>query len=226
MFATAIAPVAPVSPTASTIATRASTTVLVSLSSPLLASGVASVLQGQPGLLVQLGATPPESLQDAIADIVVTDYDAGLLMMERQRRTHGEGRGARVMVLTSQHGERAIRTALDKGVHGYGLVGCSRQEFVTGVHRLRDGARWFCPSSARCLAESLAHEKLTPRELDVLGRLAHGESNKDIARRLGVALGTVKAHVKAILEKLHATSRTQAVVIAARRGLVTQDALA
>ncbi|MDQ8020804.1 MAG: response regulator transcription factor [Moraxellaceae bacterium] len=200
--------------------------VLVTLSSPLLASGVASVLRDQPGVSVQVGAGSPETPQEDHADIVVTDYDTGLQMLERQRRTHRDGRGARVMVLTSQQGERAIRAALDKGVHGYGLVACSRQEFVTGIHKLSGGSRWFCPTSARCLAESLAHERLTPRELDVLGRLAHGESNKDIARRLGVALGTVKAHVKAILDKLQATSRTQAVVIAARRGLVAQEATA
>jgi DNA-binding NarL/FixJ family response regulator len=73
------------------------------------------------------------------------------------------------------------------------------------------------------MADSVAQESLTPRETDVLMLLAQGLDNKSISARLQIALGTVKSHVKAVLEKLAASSRTQAVATAHQRGLVDQS---
>jgi DNA-binding NarL/FixJ family response regulator len=71
------------------------------------------------------------------------------------------------------------------------------------------------------MADSLTREALTAREAEVLDLLACGQCNKSIARQLDIAVGTVKAHVKAIMAKLDASSRTQAVSVAAQRGLVS-----
>jgi DNA-binding NarL/FixJ family response regulator len=77
------------------------------------------------------------------------------------------------------------------------------------------------PEVAAKLASRISEEELTNRELEILTLLAEGKSNKLIARELNISEGTVKTHVKSILEKLDATSRTEAVAVAARRGLIT-----
>jgi two-component system, NarL family, response regulator len=76
------------------------------------------------------------------------------------------------------------------------------------------------PEIAAKLASRLSEDELTPRELEILTLLAEGKSNKLIARELNISEGTVKTHVKNILEKLDATSRTEALSLAARRGLI------
>ena len=70
------------------------------------------------------------------------------------------------------------------------------------------------------LAAQVSGERLTDRELEILGLMAAGQSNKAIARKLDISEGTVKTHVKSVPFKLGATSRTEAAAIAARRGLV------
>jgi DNA-binding CsgD family transcriptional regulator len=77
--------------------------------------------------------------------------------------------------------------------------------------------------ASKRMADSLSHEALTERESDVLELLCDGLSNKLIARRLNLAVGTVKAHLRGILAKLEARSRTHAVLVAVERGLVRKD---
>jgi DNA-binding NarL/FixJ family response regulator len=84
------------------------------------------------------------------------------------------------------------------------------------------GARYYCPQSAARLAESLTVEELTSREEEVLRLVVNGLCNKDVSRRLGIALGTVKSHLKSTFDKLNVQSRTQAVAAAERRGMLWQ----
>jgi two-component system NarL family response regulator len=86
--------------------------------------------------------------------------------------------------------------------------------------------RYLCPLVAQRMADSLSRASLTSREIEVLQLVVTGESNKAIARRLNIELGTVKSHMTAIMSKLGATSRTQAAAIAAERGLVQERVLA
>jgi DNA-binding NarL/FixJ family response regulator len=129
-------------------------------------------------------------------------------------------KAARVLVMTTHDREHDIRRALEAGVHGYLLLGCPIQELIAGVRALARGSRYFCLAVAQRMAESLTREALTPREADVLRLLVRGQCNKSIARQLEIAVGTVKAHVKAIMGKLDASSRTEAASVAARRGLI------
>jgi two-component system, NarL family, response regulator len=87
--------------------------------------------------------------------------------------------------------------------------------------RVCHGQTFVSPEVAAKLASRISEEELTNRELEILTLLAEGKSNKLIARELNISEGTVKTHVKSILEKLDATSRTEAVAVAARRGLIT-----
>jgi DNA-binding NarL/FixJ family response regulator len=95
-------------------------------------------------------------------------------------------------------------------------------ELVRAVLTLAQGRRYLSASISQQVADSFTREPLTARESQVLGLLAEGLCNKMIGRQLAIQAGTVKSHVKGILTKLEAASRTQAVSIAARRGLVTQ----
>jgi DNA-binding NarL/FixJ family response regulator len=121
------------------------------------------------------------------------------------------------------HREQEVRRALEAGVQGYVLLGCSTIEMVEAVRVVGRGSKYLCLQVAQRMADSLTRENLTERELDVLALLSAGCSNKVIARDLDIAVGTVKAHVKGIMGKLAASSRTQAVTVAAERGLVSVE---
>jgi DNA-binding NarL/FixJ family response regulator len=155
------------------------------------------------------------------AQVIVADYDQGLALASRPRRTADEARAApKVLVFTSRCSEAEVHSALRAGVFGYLVQGCSPQDTIQAVRSVHRGARYFCSLASKRMADSLAHSALTEREIEVLNRLADGLSNKLIARHFDLAVDTVKSHVGSILGKLGASSRTHAVVVAADRGLV------
>jgi DNA-binding NarL/FixJ family response regulator len=153
------------------------------------------------------------------ADVVVADYSQGVALAERvDRRNHTTG--PKVVVVAGIDREWEIRSALERGVHGYLLVGCSLEELVEGVRTVHRGARYLSPQVATRLAESISLEPLTSREEEVLHLVVEGLCNKAIGRRLGIAVGTVKSHLKSTFDKLNVESRTQAIAVVERRGLL------
>lgn len=155
----------------------------------------------------------------ALARVIVADYESGIAL-SRQLPQDRFGHAPRVLIVTQLDKEWQVRTAMDSGVHGYLLQGCSAEELVRAVQQLCQGMRYLTESVTRCVADSLSRESLTGRETDVLQLLARGCCNKSIARELGIGVGTVKTHVKGLMSKLEATARTHAVVVAAQRGLI------
>src|ERR1700754_1722445 len=195
--------------------------VLVKHAEPLLALGMAAALSQQPDLDVRMDRVETPQARHADADVILTDYLDGLhLAAEQRASTAAALRGPKILVVTSNEREQGVRTAMERGVHGYLLLSSPVDELVAGVRTLLAGSRYICIPVARRMADSLVHARLTARESDVLQLLARGLCNKSIANRLGIAIGTVKYHVKAILGKLDASSRTHAASIAAERGLV------
>lgn len=192
--------------------------VLVMHEAPLVAIGLAGALRQHPDFAVSVHGIDADP---AAADVVVADYDGGVAWA-LQAREHARPT-CRVMIVTTIDREREVRAALEAGVHGYLLLGCRLQELADGIRSVARGARALCAAVSDRLADSLTHEALTPRELDVLQRIAQGRGNKAIASELDIAVGTVKTHVKAILGKLDACSRTEAAAVAARRGLIAID---
>ena len=127
---------------------------------------------------------------------------------------------ARVLVLTTFDGDADIQRALEAGARGYLLKNVRRAALIEAVRAVAAGQRYLPPATAARLVEAMESERLTARELDVLRLLAQGERNREIAKTLGLAEPTVKIHVNNLLRKLEAKDRTEATVIALRRGLI------
>jgi DNA-binding NarL/FixJ family response regulator len=184
----------------------------------LLAAGLRAILRNDPDLIVMDGNDPSD------AQVVVADYEQGLALARGPARPEDRPRPPpRVLVYTSRCSEADVRLALRAGVLGYLVQGCSSQDAIQAARSVHRGARYFCPLATERMANSLAHSALTAREIEVMELLADGLSNKLIARHMNLTVGTIKSHVGAILDKLGASSRTQAVIVASSRGLVQQS---
>jgi DNA-binding NarL/FixJ family response regulator len=157
-----------------------------------------------------------------VADVVVADYAHGMALAMQVAREANTAGSPKVVILAGADREWEIRSALARGVRGYLLTGCALDELADGVRAVHRGARHLSPRAAACLAESLSVEPLTAREEEVLRLVVEGLCNKAIARRLGIAVGTVKSHLKSTFDKLNVQSRTQAVAAVERRGLLRE----
>lgn len=108
-------------------------------------------------------------------------------------------------------------------MHGYLLQRCEPAQLLHAVQALLLGVQYIPAELGPVLASSLKQDRLTRREMEVLRAMSTGASNKDISMILGIADTTVKTHVRAILSKVGACARTEAVAIATRRGLTPRQ---
>jgi DNA-binding NarL/FixJ family response regulator len=127
---------------------------------------------------------------------------------------------ARIVMLTTFEGDVEIRRALAGGARGYVLKTMPPKELLDVVRMVHAGKKRIPAQIAAQLAEHMADESLTTREVEVLKHVAEGNRNKDIADKLFISEETVKVHIKHIMEKLGASDRTQAVAIGVRRGII------
>ena len=198
-------------------------TILVMHHDQLLCAGLVAALRQHATFEIVEGEIDELQEGGVRVDVVIADYGQAMRLTDPAfRALHRPLTTARILALTSTDREVDIRRAIEAGVHGYVLRGCSQGELVEGVRTVAGGARYLCQPVAQRMADSLAGASLTSRETEVLRLVATGESNKSIARQLQIELGTVKSHVSAIMSKLGATSRTHAVGIATARGLVEE----
>ena len=131
-----------------------------------------------------------------------------------------EDPAALILVLTTFDGDADIQRALEAGARGYLLKSVRRAILIEAVRAVAAGQRYLPPTTAARLVEAMESERLTAREFDVLRLLAQGERNREIADTLGLAEPTVKIHVNNLLRKLQAKDRTEAAMIALKRGLI------
>jgi DNA-binding NarL/FixJ family response regulator len=127
---------------------------------------------------------------------------------------------ARIIMLTTFDGDVEVQRALEAGARGYLLKNMTPESMFQVIRKVHTGKTHVPIEIAVHLAEHVSDEQLTRRELDVLKQIAEGNRNSVIAAKLFVAEGTVKVHVKNIMQKLGATDRTHAVTIAVRRGII------
>ncbi|MDB6045492.1 MAG: Transcriptional regulator, LuxR family [Gammaproteobacteria bacterium] len=194
--------------------------VLIAHSDPLISAGLDATLTKRPDFKVAV-CNPESTVSHSTAshfpspDVVVADYDSGLRLTALK-----EAWTDRVMILTHSDSEAKICHALEQGVRGYLLLGCRLEDLMQAIRSMHKGGIAWDPLVASRIAERMKQEALTRREEDILEEIMLGLSNKAIASKLAVAVGTVKTHVKSILSKLDAASRTEAVAIAQRRGIL------
>ena len=131
-----------------------------------------------------------------------------------------EFREARLIILTTFEGDVEIQRALEAGARAYVLKSMPPSELVDVIRQVHAGKKRIPSEIAARLAEHYSDEPLTAREIEILGQLAGGNRNRDIAEKLFITEETVKAHIKHIMEKLGASDRTQAVAIGVRRGII------
>lgn len=197
--------------------------VLVADDHGLVRAGIRSFLERDSTLQVVAEAATGHSTVDAWErhrpDVMLLDLRMpqgdGLWVVRHVRRRDPH---ARFIILTTFEGDEAVHRALEAGARGYMLKDATPNELVAAIHEVARGGSYISPELARQLAGRAPGERLTPREIDVLMLLARGAPNKTIAETLGIVEGTVKLHVRSILGKLGATSRSEALVIAAQRG--------
>jgi DNA-binding NarL/FixJ family response regulator len=128
--------------------------------------------------------------------------------------------GAKVIMLTTYKGDVQALKALKAGAWGFLLKNTVRRELVETIRMVHRGQQRILAEVALELAMHAADESLSAREMEVLRVVAQGQSNKGVARMLGIAEETVKTHVASVLTKLKANDRTHAVLIGMKRGMI------
>jgi DNA-binding NarL/FixJ family response regulator len=209
------------------------TGVLIVSPSAVVRAGLESILAGRPSLSV-VGSVPDGgSLDEAIdrlaPDVVLIDLDASGPAGASIPPLAGDEGGPAFVILTDRLDAGGTGDALRQGARAVLPRGAEPSAIIAAVEAAAAGLLVLHPENAallpvlsappRVMAPATA-ESLTPREIEVLGMLAEGMGNKQIARRLGISEHTVKFHVGSILGKLGAGSRTEAVTLGLRQGLI------
>ena len=184
---------------------------------------VASVGNGNEGIRL-VGELEPDII---LLDMRMPDIN-GLAVLSKLQE---QGVKMPIAILTTSTDERDLVESLRTGARGYLLKDMEPDSLVIALRDIVDGNTVVAPTLAPVLAKVVQgnfpeleesnspFEHLTPRETEILSLLAEGQSNKVIARNLGISDGTVKLHVKAILRKLNIHSRVEAAVLAVQHGM-------
>jgi DNA-binding NarL/FixJ family response regulator len=154
-------------------------------------------------------------------DVVIMDIRMpGMDGLEAARQLHERAPASAVLLFTA-FGERSLLSrGLDAGAKGYLLKEAPSQTLIRAIEKLSGGEAYVDPALMPSLVTRDGHDLLTPRERQILQLLADGMSNADVAAKLFISQETVKSHVRHILAKLEADTRTHAVAIALREAII------
>lgn len=196
--------------------------------------GTRRMLEREPDIVVVGEAEDGESalrlIQELLPDVAVLDVRMpGLNGIEATRAIKTCCPDVRVLIFTAHEDDRYVFPLLDAGANGYLLKTAGQRDLVKGIRDVYNGETALHPSVAKRVVERLtrpAHtaevgaEALTDRELEVLQAIAKGWSNKEVSEALCISPHTVQVHLSSIFSKLNVKSRTEAVLLAIRRGIV------
>lgn len=191
----------------------------------IVRDGLISVVGAEPDMQVVAAYSSGEDaikhIEGDHADLVVLDMrlpgldGLGTLSLLQLRVP-----GLRVLMVSSQEGQDAVYRALKAGAVGYILKKQPSEELLQAIRHGVTGSASLSPEVTALLSRRLGSPDMTARELEILKRVANGQSNKEIGAALGISHNTVKNHIVAIMTKLSASDRTHAVTLAIQRGLI------
>jgi len=199
-------------------------TILVADDHSIVRQGIISILQIQDDLNVVAeakdGLEAVKLHEVHQPDITLMDLRMpnleGVDAITRIRATHPS---AAIIILTTYDTDEDIFRGLQAGARGYLLKDADFEDLIEAVRTVHIGKRYLPPNVALKLAERMESEDLTDREQEVLNLMVLGNNTRTLAEALHISEGTVKFHVNNILQKLGVKDRTQAVIVALRRGL-------
>ena len=201
-------------------------TVVIADDHPVVRQGLVEVFKSQTDIKVVAEATNGEDTLDLckqhLPDVLLLDLRMprkdGLQVMAELAARGISGPG--VIVMTTYENEDDIHRSVKFGAKGYLVKDIAPQQIRESVRRVAAGESVLSSNIAATLAESIARPQLSNRERQVLKYLANGRSNKEIAQILYISEHTAKAHVRAIMTKLNADSRTKVIAIATKHGFI------
>jgi DNA-binding NarL/FixJ family response regulator len=191
---------------------------------PVVRQGIRALLEREiDSVVVTDAATPAAALgatREDSPDVVIVDprgagLEVGSLVEDLNREL-----GSAIVVFTSNGGARLLSEALKAGVKGYVRKDSPPEDLVRAIRAARSGDFYVDPALSSTIVLEEGDRTLTARQREILQMLADGMQTEAVARRLGLSTETVRTHTKRILAKLHADTRTQAVAIAIRNGLI------
>jgi DNA-binding NarL/FixJ family response regulator len=208
--------------------------VLITDDHPLFRNGMRALLSSVPDMEVAGVATRGEEAIDLAAsllpDVILMDLQMpGMSGIEATRKILHTTPHIRILVITMFEDDHSVFTALRAGARGYILKDADEDEILRAIRAVGQGEAIFSPAIAQRLIDFFASPQptllpqifpeLTDREREILGLIAQGHSNGDIARRLTLSLKTVANHVSNIFSKLQVADRAQAIIRAREAGL-------
>ena len=202
--------------------------ILVADDHPVVREGMVSIVDGDPGLVCIAQA---DGVETAIAawqehepalglfDLRMADGDGGSAIT-RIRQDYPD---ARIIIISSFDTDEEVFRVMKAGARGY-LLKDDRPEVIRdAIKVVLQGRTHLAPELAAKLASRIGEQSLSERETEILSRVAEGRSNSAIASELHISLSTIKFHLNNIYAKLGVTSRTKAVAVAVKRGVISLD---
>ena len=195
---------------------------------PVVLEGIAQKISMQPDMKVVAvatdGATAMDLFREHRPDVTLMDLQLPVMSgLETIRAIRRDDPKARIVVLTMYQGDEDIYRALESGAATYLLKDTLSDDLVRVVREVHAGSSTLPPNVAMRLATRSTQRGLTPREIEVLERMATGMRNKEIGAILKISEETVQVHVRNILSKLSVNDRTAAVTVAFRRGIIHSE---
>jgi len=199
--------------------------VLVADDHPVVRHGVMANVKPQSDMTVVAeagdGVEALAMIKEHLPDVVMLDLRMpGMDGLDVIAEVNNAKLESKVIIMTTFEWEEDVHRAIKAGARGYLLKDSTQEEILDAIRRVSLGETYLPARIVQKVAEGMRKPELSPREVEVLQWVAAGKSNKEIGTQLFIAEGTVKTHVKNVLEKLSVVGRTGAIREAVRRGLV------
>jgi DNA-binding NarL/FixJ family response regulator len=207
--------------------TEGAISVIIADDHPITRDGLALILGSEPGITV-LGQAGDEleaieCYRAYLPDVAILDLQMPRLNgLGATRQILSAFPQARILLFTTYDGDEDIYRAMHAGARGYILKDAAQEDLFEAIRAIHAGQRYLSPPVGAKLADSQVSRGLTDRERHVLRLLAAGQANKEIGAMTGISENTVKTHVASIIEKLGVKSRTEAALIAEKRGFLRE----